>query len=317
MIISKTPLRISLIGGGTDMPQFYEKHRGVVLSFAIDKFVYVSVNKKFDDRLRISYSKTENVDTVDQIENNLIRETLKFAKKRSGLEIVTVADIPGSGTGLGSSSAMTVGLLNCLYKNLSPNWLAETAFDIEANYCHLPVGKQDHYASALGGMNFLQFSKDYVNYKPVAYKENLEKYMLLLWTGISRPSSDILTKQKEGFSDGSTEDYGVALSKLARETVYDFVDRGDMPTLGEHISAGWKIKKKLSPWITNEWVDDWYLKAMQNGAYGGKLLGAGGGGFLFFIAPPASHARIIKAVGLRAIPFKIENRGSEVIYSES
>lgn len=317
MIISRTPLRISLCGGSTDVPAFYEKHHGAVLSFAINKFIYVMVNGKFDDKFRVSYSKTENVDTVDEIKHNLIRETLKFAKKKKGLEVVTVADIPGGGTGLGSSSALLVGLLNCLYKDQSPNWLAETAFDIESGACRKPVGKQDHYASALGGINYMQFSKKSVSYKPIVCSENPEKYMLLLWTGISRPSSDILEKQKEGFTVGSTTEHGLALAKLAKETTRHLVENGDLLKLGENISAGWEIKKKLSPWITNEWVDDWYNKAMENGAYGGKLLGAGGGGFLFFMAAPDSHARIIKATGLRAIPFKIENKGSEVVYNDS
>jgi len=322
MIISRTPLRISLVGGGTDMPAFYEQHPGTVASFAINKYVYVIVNQKFDDKYRISYSKTENSDSLDGIKHDLIRETLREAKKLNGMEVVTVADIPGSGTGLGSSSAVIVGLLNCFYKEQSSNWLAETAFDIEAKTCRKPVGKQDHYIAALGGFNLLQFSKKKIIYSSVESRwdcenpwsqNDLEKKMLLLWTGMTRSSSDILQKQKDGFSNGKNTEFGVQLSNLAHDFHGELIN-GEIKEAAKLISVGWEIKKNLSPWISNDFIDNWYKLAMQNGAWGGKLLGAGGGGFLFFLAPPETHSRIIKATGLQRIGFKIENRGSEVIY---
>lgn len=322
MIISKTPLRISLVGGGTDVPAFYEKHPGAVVSFSIDKYIYVAVNEKFDDSVRVSYSKTENRAVVDDIKHDLIRETLKFAHKVKGLEITTMADIPGNGTGLGSSSSLTVGLLNCLYRDQTPNWLAETAFAIEAGACRKPVGKQDHYASALGGFNYIQFSKKRVVYEDVkslwdadnTWSQNeLCEHMLLLYTGMTRQSTDILTKQKEGFQSGDTIQFGAELSNFAKEFLHKLV-YGCIEDAARIISQGWEIKKKLSPWITNDFIDDWYEKGMNNGAWGGKLLGAGGGGFLFFMATPDTHHRITKATGLKRVPFRIENNGSEIVY---
>jgi len=327
MIISKTPLRISLVGGGTDMESFFSKHPGACLSFAINKYVYVIVNRKFDNRFRVSYSKTENVETVEQIEHDIIRETLLRENVKNGLEIVTVADIPGTGTGLGSSSALAVGLLNCLEspkenERITPYWLAETAFDIESNYCHKPCGKQDYYASALGGFHMLNFSKTEVRFTPVSSnwdsekpwsQFDIEENALLLWTGVARPSSDILTQQKENFLSGNTLEIGKELAALAEKTRHDLVIKGDMVDLANNILYGWELKKKLSPWITNEWIDDWFGKAMNNGAWGGKLCGAGGGGFLFFIAPPDTHERIVEATGLRKIDFQIENEGSVII----
>lgn len=304
----------------------------MVLSFAINKYVYVMVNKKFDDHFRVTYSKTENVDTIDQIEHDLIRETLRYAKAENGLEVVTVADIPGSGTGLGSSSALTVGLLNCLHRRYmkkadfnggepSKNWLAETAFMIESEKCHKPVGKQDHYAAALGGFNMIQFSKKSVKYTEVASRwdcnnpwsqGDLEEYMFLLWTGISRPSSDILQIQKDNFSSGKTIEFGKDMINVAKK-VYTYLLDGEIHLAAEQLNNGWEIKKRFSPWISNEWIDNWYQLAMNNGAWGGKLCGAGGGGFLLFVAPPDTHDRIVKATGLRKIDFKIENEGSVII----
>ena len=319
MIISRTPLRVSLVGGGTDMPSFYEKHPGACLSFAINKYVYVALNDHFVNKYRISYSRTENVESLDLIQHDLIRETLKFSRLQEGFEVVTVADIPGNGTGLGSSSAMIVGLLKCLHRKFMGNdgelqWLAKTAFFIEAHKCHKPVGKQDHYATALGGFNLYIFSDKEVRYTQAPFTVTLERHMLLLWTGIARKSEDILTQQKERFASGNTLGIGKELAVLAETAFYDWVQYRDIQKLAEYISYGWEIKKKLAPWITNEWIDDWYAKAMNNGAWGGKLCGAGGGGFLLFMAPPDTHDRIVKATGLRKIDFKIENEGSKIIY---
>lgn len=334
MIIARTPLRISLAGGGTDMPAFYKNQPGMAVSFAINKYIYVVVNPRFDDRLRVSYSKTEIVDNVADIQHDIIRAVLHYAKVQWGLEIVTVADIPGSGTGLGSSSSLTVGLLNCLHRmemqkrdyaceDPSPNWLAETAFSIEENSCHKSVGKQDHYAAVLGGFNMLEFHPKKTVYTEVESRWDCENpwsrqefsdNALLLWTGISRSSTDILAEQKEGFASGKNLEHGKDMIKLT-EKLYMHLRNGNIKEAGQTMGESWEVKKKFSRHISNEWIDDWHQKAMSAGAWGGKLCGAGGGGFLFFLAPIQNHKKIVQSTGLRKIDFEISSNGSEIIYN--
>lgn len=319
MIFTRTPLRISLLGGGTDLPAFYRKYRGAVVSFAVNKYIYVAVNKKFDGKLRVSYSKTENVSTVGELQHDLVREALSLSNIKSGLEITSVSDIPGSGTGLGSSSAFTVGLLHALYPDVPAGTLAERAFTVEAEKCLHPVGKQDAYAAAFGGINRLIFHSNHVEVNPVnaspIWLELFERHALLLWTGLTRDANEILKHQRKSFEDGGNMEIGKQLAGLANEFYEEMAQGATVQRVGEFLQEGWKIKKFMAHGISNSRIDALYDTAMRNGAYGGKLLGAGGGGFLLFMACPLQHAQIVRETGLRKVDFKIERKGSEVIYA--
>jgi D-glycero-alpha-D-manno-heptose-7-phosphate kinase len=323
MIITKTPLRISLIGGGTDVSTFYQVSPGEVISFSIDKYVYVSVNKKFDNKLRVSYSKTENVNNVYELDHELVRECLKLFKINNGLEITSISDIPGNGTGLGSSSSFTVGLLNALSilmngKEVHPKLLAEGAYIIESTKCGHPVGKQDQYAASFGGMNNIQFNKSGVGlYRlPVSstWKKELMDHSMLLWTGMNRDANKILRKQYVSFKNGGNIEHGKILANLVKSMRTDILDECSMGKIGELINESWNIKKMFSPDISNTAIDDLYKKSLYSGAIGGKILGAGGGGFLYLIAPPKKHKIIEESTGLRKVDFNISENGSEIIY---
>jgi len=315
MVITKTPLRISLVGGSTDMPSFYKKHVGAVVSFAINKYVYVSVNKKFDSKIRVSYSTTENVEHIDHLQHDLVRESLRYFKINDGVEITSVSDIPGEGSGLGSSSCFTVGLVNALSHGSHPSILAERAFEIEANKCHRPVGKQDHFASAYGGMNYFVFTKNSVETTAMYASEELKKHSLLLYTGMTRKADSILKGQRQAFDEGATTDTGRKLAILAKNFYHEYLTGMEMDRLGDYLTRSWNFKKQLASGITNPQIDIWMNAALGMGAHGGKVLGAGGGGFLYFIAPPEIHGRIAASLRLKLVDFKIETRGSEVIYN--
>lgn len=321
MIITRTPLRISLIGGGTDMPSFYTKSPGAVLSFTINKYVYVSVNEKFDGTFRVSYSKIDEAPNIEAIQHNLVREALSLCNVKTGIEITSIADIPGTGTGLGSSSAFTVGLLRALRPKEEPTIIAERAFEVESGRCGHPVGKQDQYASSIGGMNFFTFGKRDVHVRPILpsneWKHEFESCCLLLWTGMTRDANEILKLQKKGFDSGGNIQVGKELSYQAHEFFQHIADGARVKFLGEILHESWKYKKMLAPNISNSKIDDLYEKAMSAGAYGGKLLGAGGGGFLFFFAPVYHQKAIVQATGLRRIDFCMTNNGSEIVYGQA
>lgn len=314
MIISRTPLRISLVGGATDTPAFYSKHVGCVVNFAINKYIYISVNKKFDGKIRVSYFKTENVESIDDLQHDLVRESLRYFKYVDGVEITSVSDIPGKGSGLGSSSAFTVGLANALNYVLPPRILAERAFEIEANFCHHEIGKQDVYSSAYGGMNFMVFRGGNVEVKPLYHSDEMQKHFLLLWTGLTRPAGDILKEQAKNFNTGETSAIGIKMADLAYKFHTEYVAGMSLPRMGGFMQENWELKKKLAL-VSSPQIDEWYALGMKNGAHGGKLCGAGGGGFMFFIAPPEKHNLICQETGLRKVDFRIETRGSEVIYN--
>jgi len=324
MIISKTPLRISFVGGGSDIESFYSKTGGAVVSTAIDKYVYITVNKKFDNRIRVSYSKTEEVTHVDEIQHRLVREILKFHKIKGGVEITSIADIPSRGTGMGSSSSFSVGLLHCLYayrsKYVSAERLAEESSYIEIKECRKPIGKQDHYNAAFGGFNFIRFNTDgSVKVEPLIFqrrtKELLRKNLLLFYTGITRSASEILKKQINNVS--IKPDKRQALEKmvgLAYRLKADLQDNR-LDTFGEILHQNWLLKKSLTEDISNRVIDKWYDKALGSGAIGGKLLGAGGGGFLLFYASPKKHRKIITALKeLQHVPFDFDTEGSKIIF---
>jgi D-glycero-alpha-D-manno-heptose-7-phosphate kinase len=323
MIISRTPLRISFAGGGTDLAAFYKKHTGAVTSTAIKKYIYVTVNKKFDDRIRVSYSKTEIVDHVDELKHGLVREAMKLTGLDKGIEITTIADIPSRGTGLGSSSTLTVGLLNALYAYngvlKSRESLASEACKIEIEHLGEPIGKQDQYIAAYGGIQHIQFNPDESVYvDPVICtpetKYNLEKHMMLFYTGITRKASTILTKQIE-----NTEKKAENLMKMKvlSEVVRDCICKGNITEFGKNLNQGWLYKRELASGITNPEIDEYYNKALKAGALGGKILGAGGGGFLLMICKPNLQAKVKNALkDLILIPIRLEPQGSKIIYVE-
>ena len=321
MIITQTPFRVSFAGGGTDLPAFYENEHGVVLSVAVQKHMYITVSPRFEDTTRIAYSKVEIANSVDEIEHTIVREALRLTGlENEGLEITTVGDVP-AGTGMGSSSSFAVGLLNALYaykgQISSPSKLGREACDIEIDILKKPIGRQDQYAAAYGGVNYIRFNSDHsVDVEPVptdpGFLQELERHILLLYTDQQRDADVILKKQSEGSADKLT--VLRSMRDLAGEMRLT-VGKADLHEFGALLHQGWELKRSLGFGISNAGVDDWYEAARANGALGGKLLGAGGGGFLMVMAPPHKHAAIRAACGNpRELPFRIDHRGSRVIF---
>lgn len=323
MIISRTPLRISLVGGGTDLESFYSRAHGAVVSFAINKYVYVIINDKFDGRLRLSYSQTENVDDVSELKHDLVRSCLEMYKIKTGLEIVSVADIPGGGTGLGSSSSFTVGLIRALEEHynhrivggfpISTGGYAEVAYEVEKRAGHY-AGKQDQYAAAYGGINLIEFTKRSVRVTPIhANIEKISQNFSLYYTGITRSADAILKEQSKAYNDEEKFRVGIEMARMARKLKEDLEEENPI-YVGHYLHENWMLKKQLHGNISNPKIDQWYEKARNAGAIGGKLCGAGGGGFLLFYAHPENHAAIESALGLRRVDFRIDPEGSKVIY---
>ena len=324
MIISKTPLRMSFVGGGSDMPDFYTKHGGAVVSTAVNKYIYITINKRFDGTIRVGYSKTENVGKVEDIQHDLVREALKHIGIEGGIEITSIADIPSKGTGLGSSSAFTVGLLKALnaYKEkfMSAHKLSEDAVKIEVDILKEPIGKQDHYASAHGGFNFIQFHPDHkVTVEPIIFsgetKKKLEGNILVFYTGLTRGASDILRHQRESVAaDSKKTEVLKSMVQLAKQ-LRDDLHNNNLDSFGRILHENWLLKKQLTDKISNSEIDTWYEAGLKAGAEGGKILGAGGGGFLMFYAPAEKHEAIKKALpNLRHVPFGFEPEGSKIIF---
>ncbi len=327
MVISKTPLRISFAGGGTDLPSFYKKTgHGAVLSTCIDSYIYVSIKEHsplFDEKIRLNYSETELVNDVSQIKNSIIRECLKFLEIDDRLYISTIADAPAM-SGLGSSSAFCVGLLNALYKYkkvpISPGRLAEEAAYIEINVLKRPIGKQDHYAAAFGGLNYFVFhSDDTTTVKPLNINEHrinsLSDGMISFWTKETRLSESVLTEQNN--NSGKNKDLLMAMRQQAAELM-DFLYNGDFSVekFGKIIHDGWEMKRKLASKISNATIDKYYEMAIKHGAYGGKISGAGGGGFLNIFAAIPNQKIItdaLQAAGLVPFKFNFETRGTAVM----
>ena len=322
MILTQTPLRISLVGGGSDMEPFYRRSDGAVVSFAINKYIYVGVNKKFDDDIRVSYFETEIVDDVNKLKHDLVREALKAFNVEKGIEIITMADIPGSGTGLGSSSTLTVGLIRALQKYHDiklighPHELAEFAYLVEQKYCNKAVGKQDHFAAAYGGLHYYQFERkrvvaELLNLNANELKE-LQNHFTLLWTGRTRSAAKILQHQERNLDRGR---YQIAegMRDLA-VMMRDDLRNKDISNIGAYMDANWQLKRRLANGISNEWIDRIYDKALEAGAEGGKICGAGGGGFFLFYGKLGIGPDLEEATGLKRIDFEIEREGSKVVY---
>ena len=321
MIISQTPYRVSFAGGGTDLPAFYRQEYGAVLSLAVDKHMYVTVSPRFESSTRVAYTRTEIADNVSDIQHELAREALKLTGLGRHLEITTVGDVP-AGTGMGSSSSLTVGLLLALhaYKGqmVSAKNLAEQACRIEIDVLGKPIGKQDQYAAAFGGMNYIRFNPDgSVDVEPVPATpetmQELQKSMLLLYTQQQRDANTILQRQ----SDGTKDRMSIlrAMRDLAQEMRLALGGGGGLDEFGRLLHEGWQLKRSLGFGISVDLVDTWYEQARKLGAQGGKLLGAGGGGFLLLFAPPERHDMIRDALGHpRELTFGIDRRGGRVIF---
>jgi len=322
MIIVQTPLRISFFGGGTDFPSYFLEEGGCVLSSAIDKFIFVSVKERFDDKLRIGYTQTEMVDSVDEIQHELIREALRMTNIRSSIEVTTMGDIPSEGSGLGSSSTVTVGALHALYTYLgeivSAERLAREACKIELEMLGKPIGIQDQYIAAFGNLRYFEFLPDgQVKVEKVSLdtesRRILNDRFLLFFTGVSRRADFILQEQKENIKDRII--VLREIKQLVSEARKVLASR-DFDTFGLLMHESWKLKKSLAGSITNGVIDDMYELARSRGAIGGKITGAGGGGFLLLYVPYDRQAPIRDAFcGLRELPFRLESDGTKVIFN--
>jgi D-glycero-alpha-D-manno-heptose-7-phosphate kinase len=324
MIISKTPLRMSFVGGGSDLPGFYQEYGGAVLSTAIDKYIYITVNKRFDDSFRISYSRTEEVATAAEVQHPLARECLKLVGCTGGVEITSIADIPAKGTGLGSSSSFVVGMLRALYaytgRFVSSATVAREACEIEIDRCGEPIGKQDQYAAAFGGLNVIRFHPDgQVDVEPVICPVDvvtkLQTQLLTFFTGGTRSASALLAEQSRNVAGDPAKRSAlramVSLVGDARRALQD----GDLQAFGEILHENWELKASLASDITNSQIDDWYRRARSAGAIGGKLLGAGGAGFLLIQVPEDRREDVVRALAeLRPVPMSFERSGSQIIF---
>lgn len=323
MIITRTPFRISFAGGGSDLANYYEKFGGAVLSTAIDKYVYLSMHPYFfKDGYFLKYKEVEDVHNVEEIKHRIIREVFKLYNIK-GVDFNSSADIP-SGTGLASSSAFTAGLITlCNAYNetyLSKEEVAEQACHVEIDLLKEPIGKQDQYACACGGLNFIEFEKNgRVNVEKVflttdGYKR-LENNLMMFYTGQTRAAGDILKEQKKNTTDDVAKINNLhKMVQLAKDLKQELL-HNNIDAMGEILHQGWMYKKELAGGISNEFINHYYDLAMKNGASGGKLLGAGGGGFLLFYVKEENHQRLRYAMrDLKELPFKFDNKGSTIIH---
>lgn len=327
MIISKTPMRLSFVGGGSDLPSYYREMGGAVLSTSIDKFVYVTINTRFEEGIRLSYSRTEIVDHSDQIEHGLVKAALQKLGITSGVEITSIADIPSRGSGMGSSSSFTVGLLHALYaysgKYVSKLDLGREACEVEIDMCKEPIGKQDQYAAAAGGLNIIEFhADDSVTVAPIVAPpgtiEQVESDLIMYYVGGDRSASAILEQQAQDVGASITKKQ--ALEKMVGlvYTLRDELAQGNSHSVGEILHANWELKRQLTGGITTALIDETYTKAMANGATGGKLLGAGGGGFMVFSVPGGKQPQVREALShLREVPFRFDKNGTGIVFYQS
>lgn len=328
MIITQTPLRISFIGGGTDIPAYYRNFDGgMVVSATIDKYIYCIVKRRFDEKIRLGYSKTELVDSVDELGHELIREAMKVVGIESQVEISTLADIPSTGSGLGSSSAVTVGILNALYNyagtSATKKQLAEETCSIELMQCKKPIGKQDQYAAAYGGLNKICFDYqfdadiDIVKVNPIEIsgntKRKLDANLMLFYTGLRRKSEDILAGQKAEMGEHLQE---MDEMKSWTNTLSNTLKGRDLNMFGYILDRGWGLKKSFNNSISNTQIDGMYQKAKDAGATGGKICGAGAGGFLLLYVPYEKQENVRRALSdYRELPFNLEDNGTRVIFN--
>lgn len=322
MIITKTPLRISFVGGGSDLSDFYREHGGAVLSTSINQYMFISSHKLFEEgMLRLKYSETETVSDVSQVRHRIMRAVLEKFAIHNGLEIGSIADVP-SGTGLGSSSSFTVCLLHNLYakigKTPSKERLASEACEIEIDILGEPIGKQDQYAAAYGGLNVIRFNRDdTVAVEPVALSAEtrtaLEEHLVMFYTGDQRSASGILAEQKKNAAQADKAALLKDMVALVPE-LKKAIETGNTDAFGEILNMNWELKRRLASGISNPAIEALYETALKNGARGGKLLGAGGGGFLLFYCEQPKQKALAEALGLRRFDFRFDSEGSTVVY---
>jgi D-glycero-alpha-D-manno-heptose-7-phosphate kinase len=321
MIITQTPLRIGLLGGGTDLPDYYREHGGRVLNCAIDKYVYVIVKQRFDDDIYVNYSKKEIVSSVDDLEHELVREAMRMTGVRNGVEITTLADIPSAGgSGLGSSSAVTVGLLHALFayggRQVTAEELADRACMIEIGICGKPIGKQDQYIAAYGGIRDISFGpgEGVVAEEialPAAERRALQHQIMLFYTGVTRSADSILAEQTANIE--ATRPQLDILRDLAGFAA-DRLRSGDVEAIGAAMREGWEAKRKLASGVSNRQIDTAVTRALEAGASGAKLTGAGGGGFLLVICPMERQRAVrCSLADMRELPVKLDRLGSRVV----
>lgn len=325
MIIVRTPLRISFVGGGSDLKAFYSKADGKVISTAIDKFVYAIVKERFDEMIYINYSKKETVRRVDEIQHDLVREAMRTTGVESGVEITTLADIPSSGSGLGSSSSITVALLHALYtyrnRLVTAEQLATDACRIEIDILGKPIGRQDQYAAAYGGINKFTFrSGDITIREPLeiigAIKRKFASSLLLYYTGNTRSADEILTTQKMNLSSDETFQVQRQMVNLV-EPFASAMSTGDISTCAGLLEQNWQLKQKLASGISNSAIEEMEQVARGAGALAGKIVGAGGGGFLLLLVPRENQNAVIGALkDYRELPFMFSETGSMVIFND-
>ena len=327
MIISRTPVRISFFGGGTDYPAYFERFGGAILGVTINKFTHVSVNGLsdfFDHKIRIGYSKTELVKQVGEIQHPSIRESLKFMGIETNLDIHIFSDLPAR-TGLGSSSSFTVGFLNALYAlkgmRVTKQKLAEQACFVEQKLIGENVGCQDQFHAAFGGLNVIEFKSGSIQVRPVVITPEkmrwLQKHLMVFYTGLTRHASEIVKEQIDKTVNRSNDESLHRMGQMVYEAedVIAHASQEEMgKTLGELLHRGWELKKGLSSQISNSAIDQAYEKALAAGAYGGKLCGAGSGGFLALLVDPSRQSQVKQALNLLQVDFQFENTGSTIIY---
>lgn len=301
MIVTQTPLRLALLGGNTDFPKYFKKYGGAGLTCTIDKYIYVIVKERFDREIRINYSVKEIVHDIKDIQHDLVREAMKLVGVKDSIEITFLSDIPSEGSGLGSSSALVVGLLNALhhYKNdpVTTRQLAEEACKIEVGILKNPIGYQDQYAVAFGGCNLIEYGKE-ITFRPF---ELNEECLLLFYTGITRKTTDVLSKLK--------------LNKRILDKNKSLVYRAGKEMLSVLFNESWEMKKKLNPLTTNKDIDILYKTALDLGALGGKIIGAGGGGFLLLVVRVKDQYEFKQNFSLKELPFRLSQYGSRVIFN--
>lgn len=323
LIVTRTPLRLSFAGGGTDLPAFYQRDDGAVLSSAIDKYIYVTVKRHggmFDEAVRINYSRSEKVEQISEIQNDIARECLRFLQVNPPIYVSTVGDMPAS-SGLGGSGAFAVGLLNGLYallgERVTAGQLAEEASHIEMEVLGQPIGKQDQYAAAFGGLNLFRFRNDgTVTVEPQRVRgrflKELFEHIVLFWTGHQRDAGAVLAEQQR-----RTDEKHESLCRMREQALQLrelLANHATVEEVGRMLHEGWLEKRGLASTITNPQIDTWYERARAAGALGGKVAGAGGGGFLFLVVPPDRQPAVRTALeGLREVRVRPETHGSQVV----